>query len=226
MGFASLIISALLSIGVGWFGGILAGVAVAIVCAIVLLAVSLKTVRPTEKGLIERFGKFNRYAEAGLTFLVPFTERLIIVNTTQTMVEVDRKEMITKDTLNAQLKPQIYYKIKQDSESVKASQYNVNNVHYQIEQLATSTLRNIIGGMTFTDTNSKRSVLNDALAKELKDETSDWGIEILRAELMEITPPADVQQTMNNVINAEKTKTAASDLAEAHVLEADGQKEG
>src|SRR3990167_2744123 len=102
--------------------------------------------------------------------------------------------------------------------------YNVNNVQYQIVNLARTTLRNIIGTMTLKSANSERGKINDELHKILMKETASWGIEIVRTELKEIDPPKDVQETMNKVVKAENEKIAAIDYATAAETVADGQK--
>lgn len=195
-------------------------------CVVVLLiaVASIVIVRPTERGLIERLGKYNRFANPGLNLVFPLVERAYGVNVTERMVDAERQEVITKDNLNAAVDAQVYFKVKPDEESVKNSQYSVDNVDYQMVQLARTTLRNIVGNLTLTDANSKRNVLNTMLEKELKSQTSGWGVEIIRTELKEIEPPQDVQQTMNAVVKAENTKIANKDLAEARKIEAEGVK--
>jgi regulator of protease activity HflC (stomatin/prohibitin superfamily) len=90
--------------------------------------------------------------------------------------------------------------------------------------LARTTLRAIIGSMTLTEANTSRNKLNQMLATELQEQTKQWGIQVVRAELKEIQPPQDVQQTMNKVVIAEKEKVAAMDFAAAVETQADGQR--
>jgi regulator of protease activity HflC (stomatin/prohibitin superfamily) len=140
------------------------------------------------------------------------------------MVDAQPQEIITNDNLNAVVDAQIYFKIKNDEESVKFSQYNVNNVTIQIVNLARTTLRNIIGTLTLKSANSERGKINDELLKVLVKETTKWGIDIVRAELKEIDPPKDVQETMNKIVKAENEKIAAIDFATAAETTADGKK--
>jgi regulator of protease activity HflC (stomatin/prohibitin superfamily) len=119
---------------------------------------------------------------------------------------------------------QVYFKVKSDEESVKNSQYNVNDYQWQIVNLARTTLRNIIGTLTLKSANSERGKINSELHRTLREETSSWGIEIVRTELKEIDPPKDVQETMNKVVKAENEKIAAVDFATARETEADGEK--
>lgn len=126
--------------------------------------------------------------------------------------------------MNATVDAQVYFKIKTDEESVKNSQYNVNNYQFQIVNLARTTLRNIIGTLTLKSANSERGRINTDLQQTLREETGSWGIEIMRTELKEIDPPKDVQETMNKVVKAENEKIAAIDFATAAETTADGEK--
>jgi regulator of protease activity HflC (stomatin/prohibitin superfamily) len=181
-------------------------------------------VRPTRRGLIERLGKYSRYVDSGFCFVIPFIERVIQVNITEQMVSSGKREMITKDRLNALVDAQIYFKVKPDESSVKSSQYSVNNYAVQIVALAKTTLRNIIGTMELKEANSDRNKINQELLTTLIKETSNWGIEIVRTELKEIDPPKDVQESMNKVIKAENEKIAAINFANATETEADGKR--
>jgi regulator of protease activity HflC (stomatin/prohibitin superfamily) len=197
---------------------------VAVIIVIFLLARSIRTVRPTSRGLIERFGRYNRFANPGIIFLIPFIERLVRVNITETMIDAGLQEIITSDSLNAQVDAQVYFKVRSDEESVKASQYNVFNYMLQIVALARTTLRNIIGTMTLKEANSERGKINTSLYNNLALETKSWGLEIVRTELKEINPPPDVQETMNKVVKASNEKIAAIDFATARETQADGER--
>jgi regulator of protease activity HflC (stomatin/prohibitin superfamily) len=146
------------------------------------------------------------------------------VNITEQMVDAEPQEIITNDNLNAVVDAQVYFKVKDDEQSVKNSQYNVNNVNFQIVNLARTTLRNIIGTLTLKSANSERGRINDELHKILIKETTNWGIDIVRAELKQIDPPKDVQETMNKIVKAENEKLAAVDFATAAETAADGKK--
>jgi len=191
---------------------------------VVLLSMIIRTVRPTSRGLIERFGRYNRFANPGIIFLIPYIERLIRVNITENMIDAGLQEIITSDSLNAQVDAQVYFKVRSDEESVKASQYNVFNYMVQIVALARTTLRNIIGTMTLKEANSERGKINASLYGNLSNETKNWGLEIVRTELKEINPPSDVQETMNKVVKASNEKIAAIDFATARETQADGER--
>ena len=196
-----------------------------IVGALLLLFFSgIRIVRPTHRGLIERFGKYNRFANPGFHWIIPGIDLMYQVNVTEKMINAEPQEIITNDNLNAKVDAQVYFKITSDEESVKNSQYNVNSIEYQIVNLARTTLRNIIGTMTLKSANSERGKINKELHGTLLDETKSWGIQIIRTELKEIDPPKDVQETMNKIVKAENEKIAAVDYATAAETKADGEK--
>ncbi|MFZ4615572.1 MAG: SPFH domain-containing protein [Rectinemataceae bacterium] len=184
----------------------------------------IRIVRPTHRGLIEVLGKYRSFAEPGFHWVIPVIAKLYQVNTTEQMVNAEPQEIITNDNLNARVDAQVYFRVKADEESVKASVYNVNNYQNQIVNLARTTLRNIIGTLTLKSANSERSRINSELLGTLLVETKTWGISVVRTELKEIDPPKDVQETMNKVVKAENEKVAAIDFATATETMADGQK--
>jgi len=184
----------------------------------------IKIVRPTHRGLVERLGKYKKFAHAGFNWIIPMVDRLVKVNITEKMIEAEPQEVITNDNLNAIVDAQIYYKIREDEDSVKKSQYSVNSIEYQIVNLTRTTLRNILGTMTLKSANSERGRINKDLIDILVRETSSWGIDIVRAELKQIDPPKDVQDTMNKIVKAENEKIAAVDFATATETTADGEK--
>nr|WP_287420850.1 SPFH domain-containing protein [Candidatus Brachybacter algidus] len=105
-------------------------------------------VRPTHRGLIERLGKYSKFANPGFHWIIPFIDKMYIVNITEQMVDAQPQEIITNDNLNASVDAQIYFRVIEGEENVKSSLYNVNNYRLQIVNLARTTLRNIIGTLT------------------------------------------------------------------------------
>jgi len=192
--------------------------------AVLVFLLGIRIVRPTHRGLIERLGRYRRFAKWGFNWIIPLVDRMIQVNITEQMVDAQPQEIITNDNLNARVDAQVYFKVKEDEANVKSSQYNVNNYQFQIVNLARTTLRNIIGTLTLKSANSERDKINTALLTTLSNETQNWGMQIVRTELKEIDPPKDVQETMNKVVKAENEKVAALDFANAAERQADGVK--
>lgn len=190
----------------------------------VFLLAGIKIIRPTHRGLIERLGKYHKFANPGFHWIIPGIDKIYRVNITEQMVDAQPQEIITNDNLNASVDAQVYFKVTDSEEAVKGSLYNVNNYQWQIVNLARTTLRNIIGTLTLKSANSERGKINAELHKTLCEETKTWGIEIVRTELKQIDPPRDVQETMNKVVKAENEKIAAIDYATAAETAADGTK--
>ena len=199
-------------------------VVIVVVVVLLLFLSGIRIVRPTHRGLVERLGKYNRYANPGFHWIIPVVERMFKVDIREMLVEAQPQMIITNDNLNARVDAQVYLKVRADEDNVKASQYNVANYEMQIVNLARTTLRNIIGTLTLKSANSERGKINEELRSTLLAETANWGIEILRTELKEIDPPEDVQVTMNKVVKAENEKVAAIDFATATETQADGQR--
>ena len=202
----------------------------AVVAVIILIIVvyalisSLRIVRPTEKGLVERLGKYHRFVQGGITFLVPFVDRLIKVNITERMTPVQRQDVITKDKVFMGVDAVVFYKIKTDEISVKASQYNVASFAEQIDTLARTVLRDIIGSMDMAIANTSRPVINSSLKTALDEQTEKWGIEIIRAEIKDLEPPKDLILSMESVLKADNERQAAEKTAIAQATLASGEK--
>jgi len=186
----------------------------------VLLLMGVRIVRPVEKGVVERFGKYQHTVEAGIHIIIPFVDNMLMVNTTERMIDIGSQNVITKDKLNAIVDAVIYYRI----QNVENSLYQVNDVRSQLTTLAQTTLRAVIGQMSLTEANENRAIINTRIEEILDTETKNYGVDVLRVELQRIEPPQDVQDSMNKVVKAEQEKIAAQDLATATETRADGEK--
>ena len=191
---------------------------------VLIFLTGFKVIRPTERGVKETFGKYTGHITSGLKWIIPLVQRIYRVNVTEQIADVEPQEIITKDNLNAKVDLVVFYKVKPDEANIKKAFYNVDDVQDQIITLAQTTARNVIGDMSFRKVNSERNELNKKLQVIIDKQTDDWGVQIVRVELKEISPPDDVQDTMNQIIKAENTKDAAEDFATAAETEADGIK--
>ena len=204
--------------------GILAvQIVVGLAVAIFILS-GIRIIRPTHRAAIETLGKYTRFQKSGITFIVPGFQKMYSINITEQLVDVLRQEVITKDNLNCIVDAQVYFKVGDTEPELKNALYQVQSYSRQIVQLARTTLRNVIGDNVFKDVNSQRGKLNHQVYETMESETQNWGINIVRVELKEIEPPADVQQTMNMVIKAENDKQSAIDFANARETKADGER--
>ncbi len=196
------------------------GIIMLVVFLIFIFLIGIRIIRPREKGLIERLGKYKKTASQGFHWIIPVIDRMIKVDITENMVDVEPQKIITKDDLNATVDAVVYFRVIDPMKSI----YKAQNYRAQITSLARTTLRDIIGKMTLTEANSKRDTLNAILEQELDKQTDAWGIDVIRVELQRIEPPPDVQGAMNNVVIAEREKKAAIDFATATETKADGER--
>lgn len=193
---------------------------IGIVIAGLFLLSGIRVVRPTHRMLIETLGKYKKTAESGFNWIIPIIQTGRYVNITEQMVDVQPQTVITKDNLNAVVDAVVYYQIK----DAKASQYNVDDHQIQLTSLARTTLRAVIGKMTFTEANEERNKINTDVEKILDKETDSYGVEVLRVEIQKIEAPKEVQNAMNEVVTAERKMISAKNFAKAKETEADGQR--
>jgi regulator of protease activity HflC (stomatin/prohibitin superfamily) len=179
----------------------------------VIAATGLKIIRPWQKGLVERLGKYQRTADAGLTLIVPFMERLIKIDMREQVVDVPPQSVITKDNVVVEVDAVVYYEV---TDPVKVT-YNVANFYAAATKLAQTNLRNLVGDLALDESLTSREVINTKLRQILDDATDKWGTKVTRVELQRIEPPVDVTDAMHRQMKAERDRRAM-------ILEAEGQK--
>jgi len=195
-----------------------------VILVVIIFLSGIRIIRPTHKGIVETLGKFSNIREPGFNFIIPIFQRMLSINITEKMTDIEPQVVITKDNLNCKVDLVVFYRIKKDIKEIMKSVYEVNDVDNQLDTLARTTARNVIGTLMFKDVNSERNELNKRLQVILSKETANWGVEVLKVELKDVTPPTDVQETMNKVIKASNEKEAAVDFATAQETQADGVK--
>jgi regulator of protease activity HflC (stomatin/prohibitin superfamily) len=187
-----------------------------IIAGIVLFIIAangIKIVRPWEKGLIERLGKYQRTADSGLTLIVPMIEKMQKVDMREQVVDVPPQAVITKDNVAVDVDAVVYYEV---TDPVKVT-YNVANFYLAATKLAQTNLRNLIGDLALDESLTSREVINTKLRQILDDATDKWGTKVTRVELQRIEPPSDVTEAMHRQMKAERDRRAM-------ILEAEGGK--
>jgi len=199
-----------------------------IILAIVVFIVAaqgLKIVRPWQKGLIERLGKYQRTADSGLTLILPFLENLKKVDMREQVVDIPPQAVITKDNVVVEVDAVVYYEI---SDPVKVT-YNVANFWMAVTKLAQTNLRNLIGDMALDESLTSREAVNTKLREILDDATDKWGTKVTRVELQKIEPPVDVTEAMHRQMKAERERRAmileAEGAKKSAILKAEGEAE-
>jgi len=201
---------------------------------LIYTAAAIKIVSQYEKGLIERFGRFDRMADPGLRFIIPFIERIKRVDMREQVVDVPPQEVITKDNVVVTVDAVVYY---QATDPVKLK-YNVANFILAATKLAQTNLRNVIGDLQLDEALTSRDIINTQLREILDEATDVWGTRVVRVEIQRIDPPVDVTEAMHRQMKAERIRRAvvteaegdkrsailtAEGVKQSRILEAEGQ---
>jgi len=194
------------------------------VFALIFVFRSIRILRPYEKGLIERLGKYMKTADSGLTILFPF-ETLKKVDMREQVIEVPPQEVITKDNVVVTVDAVIYFHVTDPFKVV----YNVAQFEMAALKLAQTNLRNTIGELALDETLNSRERINTQLREILDEATDKWGVKVTRVEIQKIDPPEDIVSAMSAQMKAERTKRAAIIEAEgvkqAAITRAEGEKQ-
>jgi regulator of protease activity HflC (stomatin/prohibitin superfamily) len=199
-------------------------IALAIV-VVIFGAMAVKIVNQYERGLIERWGKYQRLVEPGIQFIVPFMESIKKVDMREQVMDVPPQEVITKDNVVVTVDAVIYYEV---TDPIKVT-YNVAQFMLASIKLAQTNLRNIIGDMELDQTLTSRERINANLKAVLDQATDVWGIRITRVEIQKIDPPVDITEAMHRQMKAERLKRAtildAEGARQAEINKAEGDRQ-
>src|SRR5215467_5788059 len=183
--------------------------------AILLVASSVRIVRQARVGIVERMGKYRATLAPGLHMMVPMLDRITaVVDMRETVQPFAPQPVITQDNVTIGIDTVVYYQV---TDPFRAT-YEVANVLVAMEQLAITTLRNVVGSMTLEETLTSRDQINSQLRIVLDEATEKWGVRVTRVELKSIDPPRSIQEAMEQQMRADRAKRAA-------VLQAEGEKQ-
>lgn len=198
------------------------------VVAVVLFFVALRSVRivrPYQRGVVERLGRFRYTVDPGLRVILPFIDRMLTVDMREQVTDVPPQEVITSDNVVVSVDAVIYYEATDPQRLV----YNVANFQLAVTKLAQTNLRNVIGDMELDAALTSRETINTKLREILDDATDKWGTRVVRVEIQRIDPPPDVVASMHNQMKAERERraavTQAQGVREAAITEAEGAKQ-
>jgi regulator of protease activity HflC (stomatin/prohibitin superfamily) len=199
--------------------------AVVVVVVIVLLT-GLKIVPQKQVLIIERLGRFHSQAEAGVNLIVPFFDSVRARHDLREQItNIEPQQVITKDNVTMEVDAVIYFLI---GDAVRAT-YEVEKLHWGVEQLTLSALRNVIGSLDLDHTLTSRDSINTQLRAALDTATQPWGVKIMRVELKNITPPDEIRITMEKQMTAERSRRAVVTTAEGEkssaILKAEGRRQ-
>lgn len=205
--------------------GMLAFVGAIVIFAFIVGSISMRIIRPFERGLVERLGRYQRTLTPGLNLILPFVDTILKVDMREVVLDVPSQLVITKDNVNVEVDAIVYAQV---TDPVRA-RYEITNYILAATKLAQTNLRNVLGELTLDQCLSSRDTINSQLRNVLDQATDKWGVKVNRVELQRIDPPSDISEAMSRQMKAERNKRATILEAEggrqAAINEAEGSKQ-
>lgn len=199
--------------------------AILFVAVLVFLVGAVKIVRPYQRGLVERLGRYQSTRDPGFNLIIPFIETIQLIDMREQVVDVPPQEVITEDNVVVSVDAVVYY----EATDPKRLVYNVADFFAAITKLAQTNLRNLIGDLELDRALTSRDTINTALREVLDVATDKWGVRVVRVEIQRIDPPSEVVSAMHAQMRAERdrraTVTEANGYREAAIARADGERE-
>src|SRR5215217_4384582 len=212
----------------GLFVQIILIILVAIIAIFVLVVLfrSIRIIPQAYSGIVERLGRYHKTLQPGLNLLVPFIDRLRpLLDMREQVVSFPPQPVITEDNLVVSIDTVVYFQVT----DARAATYEIANYLGAVEQLTTTTLRNVVGGLNLEEALTSRDNINGQLRVVLDEATGKWGIRVGRVELKAIDPPISIQDSMEKQMRAERDRRAAILTAEgtkqSAILEAEGARQ-
>ena len=200
---------------------------IVIILIVVVLSLScVKVIKQSKVGIIMRLGKFQKKADTGVHFLIPFLDQMAyVIDLRENVVDFPPQPVITKDNVTMQIDTVVYFQVTDPVRYV----FEIANPISAIENLTATTLRNIIGELDLDETLTSRDLINTKMRSILDEATDKWGIKVNRVELKNIMPPQDIQVAMEKQMRAERERREAILQAEGNkassILQAEGEKQ-
>ncbi|WP_368496148.1 SPFH domain-containing protein [Herbiconiux sp. A18JL235] len=197
-----------------------------VVFVIVVVARSVRIIPQARAGVVERLGRYHKTLMPGLNILVPFIDRLRpLIDLREQVVSFPPQPVITEDNLVVSIDTVVFFQVT----DARAATYEISNYLGAVEQLATTTLRNVVGGLNLEEALTSRDEINGQLRIVLDEATGKWGIRVSRVELKAIDPPASIQDSMEKQMRAERERRAviltAEGTKQSAILEAEGHRQ-
>ncbi|MGD8194634.1 SPFH domain-containing protein [Herbiconiux sp. P18] len=202
-------------------------IAIIVVFVLVVVARSVRIIPQARAGVVERLGRYHKTLMPGLNILVPFIDRLRpLIDLREQVVSFPPQPVITEDNLVVSIDTVVFFQVT----DARAATYEIANYLGAVEQLATTTLRNVVGGLNLEEALTSRDEINGQLRIVLDEATGKWGIRVSRVELKAIDPPASIQDSMEKQMRAERERRAviltAEGTKQSAILEAEGHRQG
>lgn len=184
-----------------------------LIILLILIISSIKQINEYERGILFRFGKFKKVMEPGWNVVIPIIDFYKKVDIRTKAVDVPEQETITKDNVSVKINAVIYYKIFDATKSVLA----VENYYYAVEQLAQTTMRNIVGSVTLDELLAEREKISEEICKIIDAATDPWGVKVENVELIDVSLPEDMKRVIARAAEAEREKIAVITKAQGEV---------
>ncbi|HOA86401.1 MAG: SPFH/Band 7/PHB domain protein [Microbacteriaceae bacterium] len=193
---------------------------------IVVIVRSIRIIPQATAGVVERLGRYHKTLEPGLNLLVPFIDRVRpLIDMREQVVSFPPQPVITEDNLVVSIDTVVYFQVT----DARAATYEIRNYLGAVEQLTTTTLRNVVGGLNLEEALTSRDEINGQLRIVLDEATGKWGIRVSRVELKAIDPPLSIQDSMEKQMRAERDRRAviltAEGTKQSAILTAEGARQ-
>ncbi len=189
-----------------------------IAVALVFIGYSLgsaKIINQGNEALVERLGQYHRKLRPGINFIIPLIDQVVMEDTTREQIlDIKPQNVITKDNIYLEIDGVVYWRIK----DMEKSFYQIDDLAQGLNQITSTSLREIIAQNTLEETNVSRVDMDKQLLDRLNEITADWGVEIQRVDIQDITPPESVRKSMED-------QRAAEIKSRAAILEAEGERQ-
>ena len=205
---------------------LLALAVVVVIFIVVVLTRAVRVIPQARAGIVERLGRYHKTLLPGLNLLIPFIDRLLpLLDLREQVVSFPPQPVITEDNLVVSIDTVVYFQVT----DARAATYEIANYLVAVEQLTTTTLRNVVGGLNLEEALTSRDNINGQLRVVLDEATGKWGIRVNRVELKSIEPPASIQDSMEQQMRAERSRRAqiltAEGTKQAAILQAEGERQ-
>jgi len=187
------------------------------IVALIIVVKAIRVVPQQHAWVVERLGRFYAVLEPGLNFVIPFVDRVAFRHDLREIpLDVPSQICITRDNTQLQVDGILYFQVTDP----KLASYGSSNYVLAITQLAQTTLRSVIGRMELDKTFEERDQINALVVSALDEAASSWGVKVLRYEIKDLTPPAEILRAMQAQITAEREKRAVIATSEGRRQEA------
>lgn len=179
-----------------------------------VLLISIRQVNQYQRGVKFTLGKFTALVDPGWRLVIPIFQSMTKVDIRTKAVDVPNQEAITKDNVSVMINAVIYYKVADASKAV----LEVENFYYATSQMAQTTMRNLVGGVTLDHLLQNREQVSGGIKSTIDEATNPWGIDVLNVELKDIVLPEDMKRTMSKEAEAERERRAVIIMSEGEVI--------